>query len=242
MVLRLTLPNGTPSAILHLVDEESCKDGGAGIVTLLQRINRVSGQSFAGAGGMFGLGAFGIGGHPGSLTLSRGQTALEGYVKKLMRRAADKIESAYGSSRDRTLKLAARTAVSDLRDDSRTFMQATGLVYANHSTLQSHVDGVGEYLVLLSIGQTCLFDIDGQIIPFKSGDALVFNGGATHGVMHGVKAVHGGTCPSHLPHEIAQLRVSIQMRQNSPSLWPNVGGGFGSAFSGNPFGDAFDDC
>ena len=196
---------------------------------------------------MAGFAGHGFAGHPESLTLSRGQTSLEGYVKKLMRRAADKIESSYGSSRDRTLQAAARTAVRDLRDDSRPFMPATGLVYSTNGTLHSHVDNVGEYLVLISLGQTCQFDIDGQLIPFKSGDCLVFNGGTAHSVMHGVKSVYAGTCPTHLPLEIANKRVSIQMRQNTAYPWPGMAGmrGFGqddhSINVGDGFGEAFGD-
>jgi len=37
---------------------------------------------------------------------------------------------------------------------------------------------MGEYLVLLSVGCTVDFCVDGQVIQMRSGDALVFNGGA----------------------------------------------------------------
>lgn len=47
-----------------------------------------------------------------------------------------------------------------------------------HLTSTSPVDGVGEYLVLLSVGCTVDFCVDGQVIQMRSGDALVFNGGA----------------------------------------------------------------
>ena len=92
-------------------------------------------------------------------------------------------------------------------------MQFTGLRYGNGATLYDHVDGHGRYLVLLSLGCTVQFLVDGNLIEFESGDALVFHGGRHHRVMHGVRAVRPGTCPACMPRELRDARVSLQLRQ-----------------------------
>jgi hypothetical protein len=93
------------------------------------------------------------------------------------------------------------------------FLPPSALLYTAGGSLQDHVDGVGRYLVLLSIGCTVDFSIDGHVIPFESGDALVFHGGRHHQVFHGVRAVRPGTCPACMPRELRDARVSLQLRQ-----------------------------
>ena len=91
----------------------------------------------------------------------------------------------------------------------------TGLRYKGDGTLHDHVDHTGEYLVLLSLGCTVDFCVDGQVVTMKSGDALVLNGGTAHNVMHGVRKVHPGTCPPGLPKALLAARISVQLRQIS---------------------------
>merc|ERR1719498_2112753 len=51
--------------------------------------------------------------------------------------------------------------------------------------LVHHVDGMGNWVVLFSFGLTVDFFVGHRTVCIESGDALVFNGGAAHGVVHG---------------------------------------------------------
>ena len=66
------------------------------------------------------------------------------------------------------------------------WMAPVGLAYPRGSTLHHHVDGIGRWVVLFSFGLTCDFHVGGRTVTIESGDALVFNGSATHAVMHGL--------------------------------------------------------
>jgi hypothetical protein len=96
---------------------------------------------------------------------------------------------------------------------SRPFFSVGAAGYASDATLCNHVDRLGGYLVLLSAGCTVDFSVDGKSIEFASGDALIFNAGAVHGVMHGIRGVRPGTCPRGLPAELQDARISVQLRQ-----------------------------
>ena len=92
-------------------------------------------------------------------------------------------------------------------------MQASGLLYTSDGALHDHIDNIGNYLVLLSLGCAVDFLVDTTVFRFESGDALVFNGATRHGVMHGVRGVHPRTCPPALPAELRGARLSLQLRQ-----------------------------
>jgi hypothetical protein len=106
-----------------------------------------------------------------------------------------------------------RAAADDLLLPQR-FDQFSALLYgAANGTLPDHVDNLGRYLVLLSLGCSVAFFIDGTVITFESGDALVFNSGPSHGVMHGVRRMQPGTCPDCLSRELHDARISLLLRQ-----------------------------
>ena len=96
-----------------------------------------------------------------------------------------------------------------------------GLSYAVGSTLHHHIDGHGRWVVLFSFGLTCDFHAAGRTVTIESGDALVFNGGAAHAVMHGLDKVHaqpslnGNTkaLPAGMLDKLNNCRVSVQVRQ-----------------------------
>lgn len=93
------------------------------------------------------------------------------------------------------------------------------------NSLPRHVDGIDGWVVLFSFGCSVEFDVGGKTVLIETGDALVFNGGAAHAVVHGIsRPVHGTA--SHRGKEKRGLvgfhpsgpafddwRVSVQARQ-----------------------------
>jgi hypothetical protein len=106
---------------------------------------------------------------------------------------------------------AANAAADDLLR-KRPLMQASGLLYTSNGTLYDHVDGIGHYLCLMTMGCAVDFTVGDRVVRFESGDALIFNGGAAHGVMHGVRKVHPNTGPLSMP-KLRNARLSLQLRQ-----------------------------
>lgn len=99
--------------------------------------------------------------------------------------------------------------------------QPIGLAYPLGSSLQHHVDNTGNWVVLFSFGLTCDFHVAGLTVEIESGDALVFNGGPAHQVMHGLDKVHERPTykgkqldlPNGMLEQLNETRVSIQVRQ-----------------------------
>ncbi|KAL6046605.1 hypothetical protein QOT17_022108 [Balamuthia mandrillaris] len=85
--------------------------------------------------------------------------------------------------------------------------------------LTGHCDKVEGWVVLFSLGCTAMFHIKGkemhkkEVLEFESGDVLVFNGGTEWNVWHGIDAIVPGTCPSFLPDDLHNFRISLQLRQ-----------------------------
>jgi len=90
----------------------------------------------------------------------------------------------------------------------------------NTNQLPLHVDATGNWVVLFSFGLSVDFFVGHQTVVIESGDALVFNGGAAHGVVHGFtkpvrqQATHRGA-PLGLVgmRGLDDVRVSVQARQ-----------------------------
>jgi hypothetical protein len=92
------------------------------------------------------------------------------------------------------------------------------LAYGMKSKLMGHHDSIGSWVVLFSLGCTAQFFVKGKdmskqkYIYFESGDALVFNGGPSHQVWHGIDMILPDTCPTYLPG-LNNMRVSLQFRE-----------------------------
>jgi len=77
---------------------------------------------------------------------------------------------------------------------------------------------VGSWVVLFSLGCTAQFYLKGnkmkdqRYVYCESGDALMFNGGQSHQVWHGIDKILADTCPAPLV-DLKQLRVSLQFRE-----------------------------
>jgi hypothetical protein len=222
-VLRVTDARGAPSPILHLHNLNG--DGGVALFAKLRSLLPARWASplvHPGALMLAGLpasvpkmlllhnsmwaGGAGGGGPVLGGLVHRSSIPLQDYADAALRTAAAVLRAQHGH----TVVGRAAAAHVCIR---RPFMQASGLLYSSDGVLHDHVDGVGNYLVLLSLGCTVDFLVDGRIIAFASGDALIFNGGAAHGVMHGVRAVHPRTCPPGLPAELRGARLLLQLRQ-----------------------------
>ena len=92
---------------------------------------------------------------------------------------------------------------------------------AGKNELPHHVDALGNWVVLFSFGLTVDFYVGHKTLCIESGDALIFNGGAAHGVVHGfTRAVR-----SHSTYRgkeralvgmaaIDNFRLSVQARQS----------------------------
>lgn len=110
-----------------------------------------------------------------------------------------------------------------------------------HISLTGHVDKVLGWVVLFSLGNTCMFWIKGPLmekktaVKFESGDVLVFNGGTEvtspsfdqwtdsslsnwkYDIFHGIDDILPNTCPEHFP-ELKECRISLQLRFAALSL------------------------
>jgi len=96
-----------------------------------------------------------------------------------------------------------------------------GLMYhPAYPGLCNHVDkGGGRYMVLFNLGLSCTFhcgttEEKKYDFEFRSGDALVFNDGNSHGAVHGMPRIHVGTSPPEMPHWLSNVRIGLQFRQN----------------------------
>jgi hypothetical protein len=206
-VLRLTTPltlalGGLPSAVVHLKDVN--RDRGFALMQHLTPTLAPNWRAFLGGGLLHSTM------HQLALPGAVGDDArrLRGIGRFVLRAAAEAVLAAgAGAAGER------RDAADELLAPQR-FLPISALAYsATNGTLHDHVDGTGRYLVLLSLGCTVNFLVDGRVVSFESGDALVFNGGRYHDVMHGVRNVQPGTCPAGLPRELRDARVSLQLRQ-----------------------------
>ena len=127
-----------------------------------------------------------------------------------------------GPSDNATRMLAAR-ALQNQHD----YYICTALTYGRSASLPNHIDGVGHWVVLFSLGNDCTFNVgtglagSGGMQPdaptesftFRSGDALVFNGDPRHVAIHGMDRVHENTSPAGLPRWLQNIRASVQVRQ-----------------------------
>ena len=138
---------------------------------------------------------------------ARASIPAQDFAESVLKLASDAVRASHGMGGVR----AANAAADDLLR-KRPLMQASGLLYLSNGKLYDHVDHVGHYLVLMSMGCAVDFTVGARVVRFESGDALVFNGGTPHGVMHGVRMVHPGSCPLSLP-QLAKARLSLQLRQ-----------------------------
>jgi hypothetical protein len=222
-VLRLTtpLPNGDAlvSPIVHLHDPHGDKG-----YALFRKMEALLPNGWGvGTHGQLLLGTFA--GFPGNGPMpvllnnafwqgkggalgARASIPAQDYAEFAMRRAADAVRAhVVGGARPR----AANAAADDLLR-KRPLMQASGLLYPSNGTLYDHVDGIGHYLCLFSMGCAVDFTAGDRVVRFESGDAITFNGGGAHQVMHGVRTVYPGTCPGCLP-KLRNARLSLQLRQ-----------------------------
>ena len=134
--------------------------------------------------------------------------SLETCARALLRRAAAACTAQTG-----TANIAPGGAAADDLAVIRPFMYALGLLYGVCGTLGCHVDHQGSYVVLVSLGCTVEFWVDGTLIELASGDALDFHGGSAHLVEHGLQAVRPGTCPPTLSAELSDKRLTVLLRQ-----------------------------
>jgi hypothetical protein len=88
------------------------------------------------------------------------------------------------------------------------------------SALPHHVDAIGGWVVLFSFGLTVDFFVGHKTVCIESGDALVFNGGPAHGVVHGFSqpvrshaTLRGQTQALVGMRSIDGFRLSVQARQ-----------------------------
>ena len=78
-----------------------------------------------------------------------------------------------------------RGALAALQKRTPFYMTAARSYSKGTNTLPHHVDGIGGWVVLFSFGLTVDFFVGHRTVCIESGDALVFNGGPAHGVVHG---------------------------------------------------------
>ena len=205
VVLRVALPGGgnTPSPILHLRNMQG--DRGAALWAKLRPLLQTGwGSSQLLSSSRHVLSAVKDSSswpHPIAIPLLD-------YADAALRLGAAALRAQLGAI------AVARAAAEDLLQ-RRDYSYAYGLLYSSGSTLYDHVDNGGTYLVLISLGCAVDFRVADDIIRFESGDALIFNGGTQHKVMHGLRRVHAETCPegAGLPAELRTARLSLLLRQ-----------------------------
>jgi len=95
-----------------------------------------------------------------------------------------------------------------------------GLMYhPAYPGLCKHVDkGGGRYMVLFNLGLTCIFHCGTTRarkfeFEFRSGDAVIFNDGNSHGALHGMPRIRPGTAPEILPPWLSNVRIGLQFRE-----------------------------
>ena len=111
-----------------------------------------------------------------------------------------------------------RLRATECIKERRRWFMCQGLVYGIGLQLPRHIDAVGSWVVLFSLGLTTKFYVDGETITFQSGDALVFHASGPHTVMHGVEDVIPNSGPAFCRSggEFAFMqdrRISVQLRQ-----------------------------
>jgi hypothetical protein len=70
------------------------------------------------------------------------------------------------------------------------------------------------WVVLFSPGRPCDFYVAGKKIKMMSGDALVFNRGEQHEVMHGVQKIYDAESPDWVPRQMEGKRIGLQVLFN----------------------------
>lgn len=158
---------------------------------------------------------------------------------EVLRRAAGAAEGDGGEGGSGRLR--AHSAYRALQS-RMPYVQMGTVTYGAEGALSRHVDGMGGWLVLFSVGFSAEFYIDGQTLLLESGDAIVMNASLAHDVEHGVERVYpyatlGGT-PLELPEElrnaVGATRAVVQARQRASAAdhreWlarygPSGGGG-----------------
>ena len=92
---------------------------------------------------------------------------------------------------------------------------------AGKNELPHHVDALGNWVVLFSFGLTVDFFVGHKTVCVESGDALIFNGAAAHGVVHGFthavrlhSTYRGQTRALVGVAPIDGFRLSVQARQS----------------------------
>ena len=171
-----------------------------------------------------------------------------GGVPEALREIADEVlDLAAEAVRDASLLpvdgRAADDATRDLAaaalSNRRGYYLSHGIMYPSSGTLPNHIDGMGHWVVLFSLGNTAKFHCGtpsggghahgGHATPllhpyassgdanfdfdFRSGDALVFNGAPAHLALHGMSHVKPNSQPKGLPDWLRNTRVSVQIRQ-----------------------------
>ena len=124
---------------------------------------------------------------------------------------------------DNATRMLAARALQNQHD----YYMCQGLTYGRSASLPNHIDGVGHWVVLFSLGNECTFNVGTGLVgsggmqpdqptdsfTFRSGDALVFNGDPAHVAIHGMDRVHPNTSPAALPRWLQNIRASVQVRQ-----------------------------
>ncbi len=170
-VLRVTDANGMPSPILHLHNL-----GGDGGVSLFAKLRSLLPAGWATPNahpGLMGMpasfpksmmlhNAMWAGGAAAGDALGlahRSTIPMQDYADAALRTAASALRAKHGDT------VAGRAAAAHV-SVRRPFMQASALLYSSGRALHDHVDHVGNYLVLLSLGCTVNFLVDGRVIVF----------------------------------------------------------------------------
>eukprot|EP01084_Bolivina_argentea_P007856 14749_1 len=87
--------------------------------------------------------------------------------------------------------------------------------------LPGHVDKKSGWVLLTSLGESCIFYINGpetfgkKTFEFESGDCLLFDSSKTANIYHGIDSICNNTIPYELKlkcPELCNWRVSVQMR------------------------------
>jgi hypothetical protein len=124
-------------------------------------------------------------------------------------RAANAISHRFGNDPGRDRRASGASALRNVPGDP--YVQVT--VYGPGSTLVDHQDGRDGWLVLFSLGCPCEFFIAGRLITVQSGDALIFNGGPQHSVLHGVRKICDKSVRAkRLSRTMKGKRIGLQIR------------------------------
>lgn len=171
------LPSGHPQVINSAAPAQSPivliknMDGRRGQTYLDETLKHVSAgqiRNWKGGGADF------IRGGNGQSTFQ--QIFAEGVDSHFGKSSSSRISSAWTRLADAAMQAAMGAAVGSDAEAKRSLAQQTayyfcsGLMYASDSKLPRHIDAVGTWVVLLSIGCTTKFFVNGRTIDFESGD------------------------------------------------------------------------